>query len=370
VIIDGSASYPSIPSGTSADSIAPHFTAYIPSGAACGGSVSFDISVTSDQGTWSGGSISHPVGLVILGGGTALNETFSGGIPATWTVVDGGSGGGAAATWTTANPGGRTIAPPMAAPTAIIDSDNAGSATGVTQDEQLITPLIDLSAATTAALDFDEYFHYYVNGQAEVGDVDVRSTATAGAWVNVLRHTSEGTNPAHQTINITAQAAGAADVQVRFHYYNGHYEWWWQVDNVKVTYTAPGGCSMPVCSAPAPGVARAVSEGMTAGRVDAALASISVAWSVTCASTDYHLLYGDLASVATTTPTGSVCDLGTSGTASWTNVPAGSLWFVVVGDDNVVTEGSWGQATAGERGGTTASGQCSITTRDNSGTCP
>jgi hypothetical protein len=184
----------------------------------------------------------------------------------------------------------------------------------------------------------------------------------------VLRHTSEGTNPAHQTINITAQAAGAADVQVRFHYYNGHYEWYWQVDNVKVTYTAPGGCNMPVCSAPAPGVARAVSEGMTAARVDAT--SINVAWSVTCASTDYHLLYGNLAGVAATTPTGSVCNLGTSGAASWTGVPAGSLWFVVVGDDDATTEGSWGHATAGERGGTTASGQCSITTRDNSGTCP
>ena len=30
------------------------------------------------------------------------------------------------------------------------------------------------------------------------------------------------------------QAAGKAQVQVRFHYYDASYEWWWEVDNVLI----------------------------------------------------------------------------------------------------------------------------------------
>jgi len=52
-------------------------------------------------------------------------------------------------------------------------------------------------------------------------------------------------------------------------------------------------------------------------------------------------------------------------------VPAGDLWFVVVGDDAAGTEGSWGQASGGlERGGTAASGQCGFALRSNAGICP
>jgi len=36
----------------------------------------------------------------------------------------------------------------------------------------------------------------------------------------------------------------------------------------------------------------------------------------------------------------------------------------------VTTEGSWGLASAGERGGTTASSICGFTQRSNAGTCP
>jgi hypothetical protein len=52
------------------------------------------------------------------------------------------------------------------------------------------------------------------------------------------------------------------------------------------------------------------------------------------------------------------------------SVPAGDFWFVVVGDDAAAKEGSWGTNSAGQRKGTTASGLCGFTTRDNSGTCP
>ena len=369
------ASYPTIAAGANADSLAPHFTAHLDYSLACGGSAGFNVTITANEGIWTG-SFTHAVGQVLSGNSTPLNENFAGGIPGTWTIVDGGSGGGAASTWTTANPGVRAITAPMTSPVAIVDSDNAG--TGNTQDEQMITAAVSGIGATTVTLEFDQYFHWYSGGTNEIADVDVRSAATGGAWVNVLRmQGAEGTNPDHRTISISAQAVGAPDVQVRFHYYQGTWEWWWQVDNIKVTTTGPVGCVMNVCAGP-PSVPHPVPDGtfgsgMTAARLDPSATSILLNWDVvTCSSTNHHLLYGDLATVSSYAVNGSSCSLGTTGTATWSGVPGGGdIWFVVVGDDAAGTEGSWGKNSAGaERGGTSPSNQCGDTVRNNGGTCP
>jgi subtilisin-like proprotein convertase family protein len=373
-MITPTASYASLaPTGT-AVSNAPHFKAVLPASLACGGTISFNLAIASAQGNWAG-TLSQALGQLLPGGGTVLDEAFTAGIPATWSVVDGGSGGGAAATWTTANPGARTPTAPITSPFAIVDSDNAG--TGSTQDEQLITPVIDLSSATTVTLVFDQYFDWYSSGQAEVGDVDVRSSLTGNAWVNVFRNQgASSANPDHRPVDLTSRAAGASNVQVRFHYYSGSYEWYWEVDNVKVTYTAPSGCSMNVCLAPpaAPPPVPDGSFGSAAGASRTALdgSSIQLTWDVTtCVAGDYHALYGPLSGLATYTVAGAACDLGTAGTYAWTGVPAGDLWFAIVADDNAGTEGTWGQASSGApMGGTGASGLCSMTTRNNSGTCP
>jgi len=374
VMLDGTAGYPSLAGGAAADSSAPHFTALLPASLACGSVAAFDVAIASDQGSWSG-SFTEGVGVVTPPAGTALNETFAGGIPGTWTVVDGGTGGGVAATWTTANPGQRPIAPPMSAPVAMVDSDAAGN-TGATQDEQLITPLMNFAAATSVTLQFDQYFRWFEDGLAELADVDVRSSATGGAWVNALRQQGAASpNPDHRTIDLSNQAAGANSVQVRFHYYNARSEWYWQVDNVRVDFTLPPACSQHACAA-APGIVKPVADGsfgtaMRGSRADTPGSTIGLTWDVTtCASTDHHLLYGNLSTVAASTVSGAVCHLGASGAATWSAVPAGSLWFVVVGDNDAVTEGSWGMMTSGERGGTLASGRCGLTARDNAGTCP
>jgi len=373
-IVDGTASYPNIPAGAWADSLAPDLTVHLGPSVVCGSTASFQLVVHASEGSWSG-AFDHALGHTLTGSASSLNESFAAGIPGTWTIVDGGSGGGSAATWTASNPASRSIAPPMAAPLAIIDSDFAG--TGNTQNEELITPIQNLSTATAATLQFDQFFRWYDSGQSEIADVDVRSSLTGGAWVNVLRQQGASSpEPDHKTIDITAQAAGSANVQVRFHYYQASYEWYWQVDNVKIDYTAPSGCDMPVCASGGPGV-RPVADGsfgtpMKGSRADAVGSTINVTWDVsTCASTDHHLLYGPLATVASYAISGSKCNLGLSGSATWSGVPAGSLWFVIVGDDDASTEGSWGtNGTGGQRGGTSPSGQCGMTARDNSGTCP
>jgi subtilisin-like proprotein convertase family protein len=371
----GTAAYPVINEGASLGSTAPHFSVKIPTSQACNSTISFNVAITANEGAWSG-AFTRGVGQDVPPNGTLLNENFGGGIPATWAIVDGGSGGGAAATWTTANPGSRTFTAPLSSPVAIVDSDNAG--TSATQDEQLITPVLAApAAASSVTLEFDQYYRYYNLGLAEHADVDIRSSATGGAWVNLLAQTttSSATND-HKTIDISSYALGATNLQVRFHYYSGQYEWWWQIDNVKVSYIAPAGCINNVCAAP-PTVVKPVADGsygtaMTGSRVDAAGTQIDVTWDVsTCSSTNHHILYGDLATVSSYAIGGSACLIGTSGSYGWSGVPAGDLWFVVAGDDGTSTEGSLGTGVGGaERGGLSASGQCGMSTKDISGSCP
>jgi hypothetical protein len=363
-IVDTSADWPDLAASTSSPSNPDHFRFQVGESVACGTDVSLNVQATAAEGSWNG-SFVKKVGLVIPGSATVLNESFAAGIPAAWTVVDGGTGGGAAATWTTANPGGRTFTSPLVSPVAIVDSDEA--TTSATQDEQLITPVLDLSTAQTVTLQFDQWFRWYEGGMSELGDVDVRSSLTGNTWVNILRNQGANSpNPDHKALNITAQAAGAADVQIRFHYYQATFEWFWMVDNVRVDITSQADCLANPCAAVA--LARPVAQ-MTATRVDDT--TLDVAWDVaTCTSTNHEILYGDLATVGSYALGGAVCGLGTSGATTWSGVPAGDLWYLVTGVDGAGTEATWGEATAGPRNGATASGQCGNALRNNGTSCP
>jgi hypothetical protein len=100
---------------------------------------------------------------------------------------------------------------------------------------------------------------------------------------------------------------------------------------------------------------------------------IQVEWDAsTCTSFDYHLLFGPLANVSAYALSGAECNIGTSGTHVWTDVPPGSLYFLIVGtDDTGVYESTWNRDSAGShRNGTTASFQCGTTTKIVSATCP
>ena len=370
VMVDGVASFPAtVKPGLTGTTLSPYLTAQLPASSACGDLLSFQLTLTANEGSWSG-TFEQRLGQALGATGSALTEGFNAGIPAGWSVVDAGVGGGTASTWTAANPGVRTIAPPMLVPVMTVDSDRAGSA--ASQDESLITPPINLAGAPSVTLHFDQYFNWSPGGQNELADVDVRSSVTGGAWVNVLRQQGvSSANPDHRAVDVSAQAAGAADAQIRFRDSNGSNEWWWQVDNVRVDTADYDGCAMPACNGSIAGSARPVAS-MTASRGSSDGSTVALAWDVaTCSSTDHHLLYGPLASVASYAVSGSVCDLGPTGAASWHGVPAESLWFVIVGDDDAHTESSWGRDSSGaERGGVTPSGRCGAATRNNSGTCP
>jgi len=128
---------------------------------------------------------------------------------------------------------------------------------------------------------------------------------------------------------------------------------------------------------PAPGVAKPVGDGgfgtpMRGSRADLFGSTIELSWDVaTCVSTNHHVLYGDLAGVAAMSPQGAVCNLGATGSATWSGVPSADLWFVVVGGDGGSTEATWGtDGIGGERGGAAASGFCGMSSRDNAAVCP
>ncbi len=373
-MLQATASYPDLAPGAASVSNAPHFRAALPETLSCGAAIGFEVQLSANEGAWTS-SFGQGIGAIPAAEGTALHEDFSGGIPAGWTIVDSGSGGGTAATWTAANPGGRTATAPLAGPFAIVDSDWAGI--DATQDEELITPPLDLTGAAAATLEFDQRFYWYAEGGDEKGDVDVRSSLTGGAWVNVLRNQGESSaDPDHRTIDITALSAGAPDAQVRFRYYDGSFDWYWQVDNIDVSWSAPGACATSACPAgavpPPPVPDGTLGAPVRASRAAADGSAIALTWDAsTCPAAGYHVLYGSLSTVSSYAIGGSACGIGTSGSFEWTGVPAGDLWFVVVSDDGATVEGSWGQDSAGEeRGSSTPSGECSLAFRTNEGTCP
>ena len=199
--------------------------------AACGEQVVLDVTVIEAEGAGpfegTAPAVSIPTGEVVTT--TLLHEDFVVGVPTSWSVEHLGSGTGPASTWTADNPGARSLA--LTEPFAICDSGALGS--DQTMDERLISASVDCGSSSEVALSFQHDFNWAAAGLDEQGDVDVRSTATAGQWVTVASFSGEDDSGAVE-VDISAQAAGQADLEVSFHYYDALYEWWWAVDDVFV----------------------------------------------------------------------------------------------------------------------------------------
>lgn len=194
--------------------------------ATCGAEFSIDLTNVMGSGTSTvdlSGMASGRIGMADLD--YRFTEDFGSGL-GDWTIVDNGTGSGTASTWTDQDPGDRSLLDP---PFVIADSDALGSSD--TMDEELISPVIDASGAAELFLEFDHNFRWYDLGGNEQADVDVRSSATGGSWVNVANY-SGGSASGFVSLDITAHAA--ADLQIRFHYYQADFDWWWAVDNIAV----------------------------------------------------------------------------------------------------------------------------------------
>lgn len=105
---------------------------------------------------------------------------------------------------------------------------------------------------------------------------------------------------------------------------------------------------------------------------DPAATRLTLDWDASgCAAGGYNLIHGDLVAVPSLAVNGSVCNLASSGHAHWAGVPPGNLWYVIVSENGVGTEGTWGRDSSGaHRGGNTPSAECGNTARSNVDVCP
>ncbi|WP_233512658.1 S8 family serine peptidase [Micromonospora deserti] len=152
-------------------------------------------------------------------------ETFDGTtVPAGWSVAD---HAGTGQVWKFTDDGNRGNLTGGTGNFAIIDSDDYG--TGGRQDTSLVSPVVDLTGVAAPVIRFNQDYNWLGSDRADV-DLSIDGGTT---WTNVLRQAADVRGPRVTEIPIP-QAAGQAQVRVRFHYYDASYEWWWQVDNVLI----------------------------------------------------------------------------------------------------------------------------------------
>jgi len=99
---------------------------------------------------------------------------------------------------------------------------------------------------------------------------------------------------------------------------------------------------------------------MTVEREDPDSPEIRLHWDEQCARPKTNLLYGPLDQIGwMMVPSGSRCDLQSG--VSLDDLPDGSLWLLLVGENKLDLESSWGLSSSGERKLFGSSGQCGTT---------
>ncbi|MEV7236415.1 carboxypeptidase regulatory-like domain-containing protein [Streptomyces sp. NPDC051020] len=164
-------------------------------------------------------------------------ESFNGTPPPSGWTVDDKVGNGQ--TWVFNDPGRRGNRTGGNGGFANVDSSYYGH--GKTQDTSLISPVMDFSQRTHPIVSFRTDYFGFSFGQT--GDVDF-SVDGGQTWTNVWHHTKDSARGPRTEIADLSQAAGKANVQVRFHL-TASWGWWWQVDDVfigdRTCDPAPGG---------------------------------------------------------------------------------------------------------------------------------
>ena len=175
-------------------------------------------------------------------GATIFSEDFANGIPVTWSNVT--ISGPVDWKYTTDGHSGSYPTSAIASTTsnngwAIIDSDADNFSGGGAEDAQITTPIIDCSGFTQVKLEFQQMFRRW---QADI--TTIRVTTDGGAnWTDFVLNsaiTQAGTdNPDYVNINITSAIAGdPTNVQIQF-WWQGAWDYGWQIDDVAVKEIDP-----------------------------------------------------------------------------------------------------------------------------------
>jgi hypothetical protein len=162
------------------------------------------------------------------GGANEFFDDFESGL-GNWNVINNG-GVGEWMVYGDPYPNSYTMPPASSGNVCAADADEAGSGSTTDTDLVLAAPL-DLSGLTTVILEFDSDFnaldaddHCYVDVSNDGGT----------NWENVLSYLGDDVRETHETIDISAQAAGSSNVLLRFRSVQPGWDWFWVIDNVAV----------------------------------------------------------------------------------------------------------------------------------------
>ena len=125
----------------------------------------------------------------------------------------------------------------------IADSDLSGA--GILLDEEMLTPEVNGTGWTKLRLNFSYNYRIYDDpGHTQTAEVDIRSFDSEtgwGNWVNLLHLDTSDVDPNAEPPELTdAEVFDLSDydgkkIQLRFHFYDAEYDYWFAVDNIRVS---------------------------------------------------------------------------------------------------------------------------------------
>jgi hypothetical protein len=198
-----------------------------------------------------------------------FNETFTNTvIPNCWTQSDHQGNG---QVWAFGTITGQSPNPALTGNYAYLNSDAYGSASS--QNADLISPTLDLTAYSTINLAFSHYFKSYTGSSGTVS----YSIDNGATWTSLATFTAtSATNPIAFSQAVNA-AAGQATVKFKWNY-TGTYGYYWGIDNIAITGSA---ASMPVVqtvAASAIGTTTATSGGNVTSAGSSSVTARGVCW--------------------------------------------------------------------------------------------
>jgi len=231
-VMMNTSTYPDIPASGGTAQSNSEYMVMVDETFTCGDVIVLDLTITATEGSWTD-SFNVPTGAkkrqVIL-----LSEEFETWPPAGW---QNNNLGGDCVWDTTANTGGYLSGGNETGGTgeaADANSDDCGN--GTTMDTELVTPSIDLTAATTGYLEYNCFFQ----DMAGLGDAwtDI-STDGGTTWTNLVYETTDDASGHLVHVDLTPYVGNT--ILIRFRYASTGWGWNWEVDSVLVDADAGGG---------------------------------------------------------------------------------------------------------------------------------
>jgi hypothetical protein len=265
----GSAPFPDVPAGGFGASLTP-FQFVVAPGVACGTLIDFTLDLTYEDG--SGNPFSNstsplfpvrvgqdvpPLTLLLTDFDDCVDPPTSVcptcvPVDGNWTVLNNGNKVG----WTHAGPGCSSACEWGLFSTNYYVCDSYCPGWTTFHDEELISPVMDMTGVSTVTIRFDNAYPLY--SAPTSSDVNVRSSKTGGAWVSLHDFSEPCFIPEPEfctpkdgtfTLDATPLCAGAPDCQFEFHQVANYYDaWYWGVDNVVVETTVDPVCTNCDCT--------------------------------------------------------------------------------------------------------------------------